>query len=108
MARSLDEGFEETLTVNKLGLSPEHRQLFGSTNIIESCFSLAGDLCRNVKHWRNANMAWRWAGAALLESEKRFHRVRAYRQMPMLVEALYVIVPSCVVRGDKTMASLSM
>jgi putative transposase len=88
-ARSLDEGFDETLTVNRLGLSPEHRQLFGSTNIIESCFSLAGDLCHNVKRWRNANMAWRWAGAVLLEAEKRFHRVRAYRQMPMLVEALY-------------------
>lgn len=87
-ARSLNEGLDQTLTVNRLGLSSEHRQLFGSTNIIESCFSLAGDLCRNVKRWRNANMAWRWAGTVLLEAEKRFHRIRAYRQMPMLIEAL--------------------
>lgn len=65
-ARSLDEGFEETLTVNRLGLSEQLRQLFRSTNIIESCFSLADDLCRNVKHWRDANMAWRWSGTVLL------------------------------------------
>jgi len=87
-ARSLDEGFEETLTVNKLGLSAELRGVLGSTNMIESCLSRADDLCRNVKHWRNANMAWRWCGAVLLEAERRFHRVRGYRQMPMLVEAL--------------------
>jgi hypothetical protein len=33
-ARSLDEGFEQTLTVNKLGLSCELRGVFGSTNMI--------------------------------------------------------------------------
>jgi hypothetical protein len=47
-----------------------------------------GTLCRNVKRWRNANMAWRWAGTVLLEAEKRFHGIRAYRQMPVLIEAL--------------------
>ena len=35
-ARSLDEGFAQTLTVNKLGLPQELRRLFGSTNMIES------------------------------------------------------------------------
>jgi len=29
---------------------------------------LTGNLCRNVKQWRNANMAWRWGGAVLLEA----------------------------------------
>lgn len=87
-ARSLEEGFEQTLTVNKLGLPAELRQLFGSTNMIESCFSRADDLCRNVKRWRNANMAWRWGGTVLLEAERRFHRIRGYRQMPLLVTVL--------------------
>ena len=59
-----------------------------STNLIESCFSRADDLCGNVKRWRNANIAWRWAGTVLLEAEKRFHRIKGYRQMPMLAEAL--------------------
>jgi len=91
-ARSLDEGFEETLTVNRLGLSGQLRRLFSSTNIIESCFSLADDLCRNVKCWRDANMAWRWAGTVLLEAEKRFHRINGYRDLPILVEKLKQVV----------------
>ena len=87
-ARSLEEGFEETLTVNRLNLPSQLRRLLASTNIIESCFSLTGDLCRNVKRWRNANMAWRWAGTVLLEAEKRFHRIQGYREMPLLINAL--------------------
>jgi len=91
-AKSLEEGFEETLTVNRLRLPEQLRQLFSSTNIIESCFSLADDLCRNVKHWRDANMAWRWAGTVLLEAEKRFHRIKGYRDMPVLVERLQEVI----------------
>jgi len=87
-ARSLDEGFEQTLTVTRLGLPEELRRLFSSTNIIENCFSRADDLCRNVKRWRNANMAWRWGGTVLLEAERHFHRIMGYRQMPLLIEAL--------------------
>ena len=87
-ARSLEEGFEETLTVNRLNLPSQLRRLLASTNIIESCFSLTGDLCRNVKRWRNANMAWRWAGTVLWEAEKRFHRIQGYREMPLLINAL--------------------
>lgn len=91
-AKSLDEGFEETLTVNKLGLSETLRRRFSNTNIIESCFSLADDLCRNVKRWRDANMAWRWAGTVLLETEKRFHRLNGYRDLPILIERLKEVV----------------
>ena len=87
-ARSLEEGFDQTLAVNKLGLPAELRRLFGSTNMIESCFSRADDLCGNVKRWRDANMAWRWGGTVLLDAERRFHRIKGYRQMPVLVTAL--------------------
>lgn len=87
-ACSLEEGFEETLTVNKMKLPADLHRTFCCTNIIESAFSLTGDLCRNVKRWRNANMAWRWAGTILLEAEKRFNRIRGYREMPLLMNAL--------------------
>ncbi len=33
-------------------------------------------------------MAQRWAGAVLLEAEKRFRRIRAYSQLPVLLNAL--------------------
>ena len=91
-AGSLEEGFEELLTVNKLKLPASLRKLFGSTNMIESCYSVAGDLCRNVKRWRGANMAMRWAGAVLLETEKRFYRIRGHREMPILDVILKRIV----------------
>ena len=87
-AQSLEEGFEETLTINRLGLSPQLRRLLASTNIIESCLSRVGDGCHNVKRWRDANMARRWVGAVLLEAENRFHRVQGYREMPLLITAL--------------------
>jgi len=87
-AQSLEEGFEQTLTINRLGLSPQLRRLLASTNIIESCLSCVGDGCRNVKRWRDANMARRWVGAVLLDAETRFHRIQGYREMPLLITAL--------------------
>jgi transposase-like protein len=87
-ARSLEEGMEELLTVARLKLPHELRQALDNTNLIESCFSVTAGMCRNVKRWRNETMAYRWMGAALLEAEKRFHRVRGYRQIPLLQKAL--------------------
>jgi putative transposase len=87
-AQSLEEGFEETLTINRLNLSPQLRRLLASTNVIESCLSRVGDGCRNVKRGRDANMARRWVGAVLLDAERRFRRIQGYREMPLLIQAL--------------------
>jgi len=87
-ARSLEEGMEELLTVHRLKLPYELRKTLDNTNLIESCFSVTSGMCRNVKRWRNESMACRWMGSALLEAEKRFHRVRGYRQIPLLQKAL--------------------
>ncbi len=43
---------------------------------------------RNVKRWRNAEMAQRWTAAGLLEAKKTFRRLNAYRQLPVLDAAL--------------------
>ena len=83
---------EQTLAVNRLGLPEQLSGLFSSTNIIESCFSVADDLCGNVKRWREANLAWRWAGTVLLEAESRFHHIKGYRDMPVLVDRLQQVV----------------
>ena len=91
-AASLDEGMQETLTVNRLNLPPQLRRVFSSTNLIESCFSRAGDLCRNVKHWRDGNMARRWAASVLLDAQSRFHRIQAYSQLPQLINAMATLL----------------
>jgi len=87
-AKRLEEAFEETLTLHRLGLPPLLRESLRSTNIIESCFSRTRDLSGNVKRCGNVQMACRWAGASLLEAEKRFHRVRGYKSMPVLIAVL--------------------
>lgn len=91
-AASLDEGMQETLTVNRLNLPPQLRRIFSSTNLIESCFSRAGDLCRNVKRWRDGNMARRWAASVLLDAQSRFRRIQAYSQLPQLINAMATLL----------------
>ena len=56
--------------------------------MIENCFSKMRHLCRNVKRWRPGDMAERWAGTMLVESEKKFRRLRGHRSMPKLLVAL--------------------
>ncbi len=82
------EGLEETLTVTKLGLPPSLLQTFRSTNPIESMISVGSAVGRNVKRWRHGTMVLRWTAAGMLQAEKRFRRVRGYREMPLLENAL--------------------
>ncbi len=42
----------------------------------------------NFKCWRNAETALRWAAAGVLEAQKTFRRLKAYRQLPILRNAL--------------------
>jgi putative transposase len=45
-------------------------------------------VCRNVKRWRDAQMALRWTAAGMLEAGKGFRRLKAYKQLPNLKVAL--------------------
>jgi hypothetical protein len=45
-------------------------------------------VCRNVKRWRDARMALRWTGTAMLEAAKGFRRLKAHKQLPILRAAL--------------------
>jgi len=88
-ARSLEEGLEDTLTLHRLGVPPALRRSLRSTNLIENCFSTTKQkFCRNVKHWKNANMVLRWGGTMLRKAEKQFRRVKGYRTIPSLVATL--------------------
>jgi transposase-like protein len=89
-ADSLEEGLEDLLTVHRLKVSWSLRRALGTTNLIESALSVVGELCRNVKRWRGESMARRWAGSALLEAQRRFHRVHGYQEIGKLKTALEV------------------
>jgi transposase-like protein len=85
---SILEGLDEMLTVIRLGLPPELRRALACTNAIESLMAVIRKVCRNVKRWRNAKMALRWTGAAMLEANKTFRRLKAHKQLPALRSAL--------------------
>jgi putative transposase len=87
-AASLREGMEETLTVVRLGVPELLRRTLSTTNPIESAFSVAENVTRRVKCWREGNMRQRWCVAGLLRAESKFHRLKGYRHMPQLLRAL--------------------
>lgn len=85
---SLLEGLDEILTVTRLALPAALRRSLACTNIIENMMGTVRGISRNVKHWRSASMALRWAAAAMLEAKRGFRRLKAYKQLPALRAAL--------------------
>ena len=87
-AAALREGLDDTLTVIELNL-PERLQLsLRTTNPIDNLIGSVRKVSRRVKRWRGGRMMLRWCGAAVLDAEQRFRRIRAYREMPKLIAAL--------------------
>jgi hypothetical protein len=81
-------GLEETLTVHRLGVGTLLRQTLASSNPIESCLSTVERVARNVKRWRAGNHALRWTATGLLEAERKFRRVKGYRELEILQRKL--------------------
>ena len=77
-SESLKEGLDDILTLHRIGMPPELRKSFYTTNVIDSAFSNPKFRVRRVKRWRkNNDMIKRWAGSHLLEQEKTFRKVNA-------------------------------
>ena len=83
-AHSLEEGLEETLTLHRWGVGELLRRTLSSTNPIESCLSTVERVARNVKRWREGDQSLRWTATGLLEAEKRFNRIKGYREIGVL------------------------
>ena len=87
-ARSLAEGLEETLTLHRLGVFPVLGESFKTTNCIESINAAVEARCAKVDHWVNSSQRHRWLAAALLDIEPRLRRVKGYRHLSKLRNAL--------------------
>jgi transposase-like protein len=87
-AGSLEEGFEETLTLHRLGVFALLGRSLKTTNCIESVLSLVEERCAKVDHWTNSRQKHRWLAASLLDIEGRLNRIQGYRHLPKLREAL--------------------
>lgn len=56
--------------------------------MIESMISICRDHARNVKRWRDGQMALRWCAAGMIEAGKQFRRVNGHLHLPKLRAAL--------------------
>jgi len=87
-ADSLAEGLDETLTLHRLGVSGVLGRSLKTTNWLESVNGLVEERCAKVDHWQTSRQRHRWLATALLDIEPRLQRVRGYRHLPMLRDAL--------------------
>jgi transposase-like protein len=85
---SLEEGFEETLTVHRLGVPKGLRKTLKTTNVIESVLALVGQKTDKIDYWKNSDQKQRWVATALLDIEMRLNRVNGYRHLKNLRIAL--------------------
>ncbi|MCA1836842.1 MAG: IS256 family transposase [Actinobacteria bacterium] len=87
-AASLREGLEDTLTVLRLDVPPTLARTLRSTNCVESMIEICRDHSRNVKRWRDGQMALRWCAAGMVEAGTQFRRVNGHLHLRTLRTAL--------------------
>jgi len=81
---SLEEGFEETLTLHRLGLFEKLGRSFKTTNAIENVNSLLGIYTDRVDYWKNSEQRQRWVATALLTLEPRLRTLMGYQHLKQL------------------------
>jgi transposase-like protein len=87
-AASVEEGLDETLTLQRLGISGTLYKKLRSTNAIENLNSGIAAYSKNVKRWKGGLMVVRWVSAAIVEAERKFRRVQGWRDIKILITAL--------------------
>ncbi len=85
---SLDEGFEETLTLHRLGLFAKLGRSFKTTNCLENVNKGLGRYTDRVDHWHNSNQRQRWVATAMMELEPGLNKVSGYKFLGELRRAM--------------------
>lgn len=85
---SLDEGYEETLLLHRLGMFRKLGRSFKTTNCIENVNKQLGVYTDRVCRWTNSDQRQRWVASALLEIEPRLRLVMGYKHLKELREAM--------------------
>lgn len=98
---SLDEGLEETLMLQRLGLFNELGKSFKTTNCIENVNKQLELYTGRVNCWQSSDQRRRWVATALLEIEPRLNRVSGHEHLKKLRAAM----KSFVVRRKKEKAA---
>jgi transposase-like protein len=85
---SLDEGLEETLTLQRLGLFKELGTSFKTTNCLETINAQVARRTVKITYWKNSDQKQRWLATALVDLEPRLRIVKGHRHLPRLRRAL--------------------
>ncbi len=87
-ARSLQEGLEETLTLQKLGLIKYFRQSMSTTNCIENVNRLVQERTGKIKRWVNGQQIERWFVLAFMDIETRLRKIQNFKHLSLLTMKL--------------------
>jgi transposase-like protein len=90
-ARSLEEAFDELLTLHRLKVPELLRKTLHSTNPIESTFSTVRHCEKNIKRYRSSKMSQRWLASVLLYAEKNFRTVKGYNEIPWVIQRIRIL-----------------
>ena len=86
--KSLDEGLEETLTLHRLGVFSILGISLKTTNCLESINAQLSRLLNRITYWKNSEQKHRWLASALLSIEPKLRRIKGYKALPQLRDAL--------------------
>jgi putative transposase len=89
-SRSLLEGLEETLTIQRLGVLNELGKSFSTTNCIENLNSQIDKYVRKVKNWMNSDQRHRWVIMAMTEAETKMNKVQGHKNLHLLQQVLKI------------------
>ena len=74
--------------MHRLGIFEALGTSLKTTNALESIHARVESCMAKVDHWRNSDQKQRWLATVLLDLEPRLRRIRNYRALPLLREAL--------------------
>lgn len=81
---SLEEGFEETLMLHRLGMFSKLGTSFKTTNCIEALNHQLGIYTDRVDYWKNSDQRQRWIGSSLLAIEPKLRKVKGHKDLKEL------------------------
>ena len=94
-AQSLEEGLEETLTLQRLGIFAELGTSFKTTNCIENLNRQIEQYTGRVCRWKTSDQRQRWVASALGEIEPRLRMIKGHRHLKMLRERMKKYPKAC-------------
>lgn len=100
-ARSLDEGFEETLTLHRLGLVEQLGRSLKTTNCIENVNRRLEDGLGRICKFVNSNQRQRWVASHLIEIEKSLNRIHGKQHLSLLRPRLDKLIQEEAVKSKK-------